>query len=63
MIRVRRAIFRLTTTLARRSRDLLAVAGVASVAYGIAGWSLQLAFIVVGAFLVFAAGAGRKRAV
>lgn len=52
---------RIRSALARRSRDVFAVAGVLCIAVGVATVSAALAWIVVGGFLVFAAGAGQRR--
>ena len=53
---------RLTRFAARWSQDLAAIAGVACVALGLATVSIALAFLAVGAFLLFASGSGRTRA-
>lgn len=47
---------------ARESRDLIALAGVGCLAIGLSTVSVALAWIAVGVFLLFTAGAGRRRA-
>jgi hypothetical protein len=45
----------------RYERDLVAIAGVGCLAIGLATISIALGWIVVGAFLLFASGSGRRR--
>lgn len=47
--------------LVRYERDLLAITGVGCIGLGLATISLALALILVGGFLLFASGAGRRR--
>jgi hypothetical protein len=55
-------VARLRAWTVRWSRDLVALAGVGCIAIGLATVSVALAWIVAGAFLVFASGSGRRRA-
>lgn len=59
MTRLRQLRATAVSALRRRSRDILAVVGVLCVAAGLSTFSVALAWIVVGAFLVFAAGTGK----
>ena len=48
--------------VARWFRDAVALAGVGCIALGLATVSVALAWIALGAFLLFASGSGRRRA-
>lgn len=53
---------RLRVLFVRFGRDLAALAGVGCIALGLATVSVALAWIALGAFLLFASGSGRRRA-
>jgi hypothetical protein len=61
MNRLRRIRALTVAAARRRSRDVFAAAGVGCIAIGLSTGSIALAWIAVGAFLVFAAGAGQHR--
>jgi hypothetical protein len=51
----------LRAAFAPYERDLLALSGVGCITVGLATVSLALALILLGAFLVFTSGSGRRR--
>jgi hypothetical protein len=55
-------VARIRRAVGRQARDLLAVAGIGSIAIGLGLVNLTLAFCAVGVFLLVAASSGRKAA-
>ena len=57
-----KALRRIRLFMLHYERDLVAVAGLACIGVGLATLSIAVALVVVGAFLLFASGSGRRKA-